>query len=151
MGEKIKLYRKKMYINLRPGRSSNNVVFILIDNREMIHIPKLTLYTENGKRLDTNSNGKLKEGYILLALVTCNSLKIDTNTSWFSQEDIEMLDKFWVNKTKSKVHHHFNTTGKIFSFGYGPKYQKTGNYGYSIGKYANKTSQKKSLQQRKIG
>ena len=150
VGKKIELHRKKKYINLRPGSSSNNVVFILIDNREMIHIPKLTLYTENGKRLDTNSNGKLKEGYILLALVTCNSLKIDKNTSWLSQEEIEMLDKFRVDKIKSKVHHHFNTTGKIFSFGYGPKYQKTGDYGYSIGKYADKTNRKKLLKQRNI-
>ena len=68
---------------------------------------------------------------------------MDKNTSWLSQEDIEMLDKFRVNKTKSKVHHHFNTTGKIFSFGYGPKYEKTGNHGYSIEKYVDKTSRKK--------
>ena len=95
-------------------------------------------------RLDIISNDKLKNGYILLGLATCNSSKMDKNTSWLSQEDIEMLDKFWVNKTKSTVHHHFNTTGKIFSFGYGPKYEKTGNHGYSIGKYADKTSRKKN-------
>ena len=39
VGKKIELHQKKKYINLRPGSSSNNVVFILIDNREMIHIP----------------------------------------------------------------------------------------------------------------
>ena len=63
---------------------------------------------------------------------------MDKNASWLSQEDIEMLDKFQVEKTKSKVHHHFHTTGKIFIYGYGPKYKKTGNYEYSIGKYADK-------------
>ena len=109
----------------------------------MIHIPKVILYTENRKQLDINSNNQLKKGYILLGLETCNSSKMDKNTSWLSQEDIEMLDKFQVNKTKSKVHHHFIITGKIFSFGYGPKYEKTGNHGYSIGKYADKNSRKK--------
>ena len=109
----------------------------------MIHIPKVTLYTENGKRLDINCSNRLKKGYILLAIATCKSSKMDKNTSWLSLEDIKILDKFQVDKTKSKVHHHFNTTRKIFSFGYGPKYNKTGNYGYSIGRYADKTSRKK--------
>ena len=90
----------------------------------MLHISKITMYAENGKRIDSNWNEKSKKGYILLGLVTSNTAKIDRESIFFSPQDINMLDKFCISKTKSKVSHHFNTTGKIFSFGYGPKYEK---------------------------
>ena len=98
----------------------------------MSQISKITLCTENGKRLDSNLNEKSKKGHILLGLVTSNSLKMDRNSVFLSPQDMEMLDKFRIDKTKSKFNHHFNTTGKIFSFVYGPKYEKNG-HGYSIG------------------
>ena len=71
VGKKIELYRKKKYINIRPGSTSNIVVFILIDNREMILIHKVTLYTENGKRLDINSNKQLKKKYCRTSGMVC--------------------------------------------------------------------------------
>ena len=113
----------------------------------MSQISKITLCTENGKRLDSNLNEKSKKGHILLGLVTSNSLKMDRNSVFLSPQDMDMLDKFRIDKTKSKFNHHFNTTGKIFSFGYGPKYEKN-DHGYSIEKYVDKTSRKKSPQQR---
>ena len=120
------------------------MIFFLIDYREMLpHMKKITLYAENGKRLDMNCNDKSKDGHILLGLATCN-LKVTENESiLLSLEDINMLEKFRINKTKMKVSHHFNTTGKIFSFGYGPKYEKTNQHGYTIGIYSDKMKKKK--------
>ena len=112
----------------------------------MLHISKITLYTENGKQLDVNCNDKSKKGHILLGLATCNSSKMDKKKVLLSPEDVEKLNKFHIDKTKSKVNHHFNTTGKIFSFGYGTKYENTNNCSYSIGKYADKMSRKKLAQ-----
>ena len=104
---------------------------------------KITLYAENGKRLDINCKDKSKDGHILLGLLT-NNLKVMENESiLLSSKDIDMLEKFRINKTKMKVSHHFNTTGKIYSFGYGPKYEKTKQHGYTIGIYADKTKKKK--------
>ena len=108
----------------------------------MLCISKITLYAENGKQLDANCNNKFKKGHILLGLATCNPSIMDKNSVMLSPEDIEKLNKFCIDKTKSKVNHHFNTTGKSFSFGYDPKYDKTNKYGYSIGKYADKKVKK---------
>ena len=84
----------------------------------------------------------------MLGLVTSNTAKVDQETIFLSSTDIDMIDKFRINKTKSKVSHHFNTTGKIYSFGHGPKYEKN-DLGYSVGQYADKTSRKKITSEEK--
>ena len=89
----------------------------------MSHISKITLYAENRKRLDSNWNEKSKKGHILLGFVTSNSSKMDRNSVFLSPQDMNMIDKFRIDRTKSKFSHYFNTTSKIFSFGYGPKYE----------------------------
>ena len=144
-GKNIMFKKKKNYFNLRPENTKGNVIFFLIDNREMLqHMKKITLYAENGKRLDINCKDKSKDGHILLGLLT-NNLKVMENESiLLSSKDIDMLEKFRINKTKMKVSHHFNTTGKIFSFGYGPKYEKTKQHGYTIGIYSDKTKKKEN-------
>ena len=40
--------------------------------------------------------------------------------------------------------HHFKTSGRIFSFGYGPKYDKNHPLNYSFDKYVDKTSSRKT-------
>ena len=58
IGKNIKFNRKKNYLNILPGTTKNNVIFFLVDNREMSNISKITLYAENGKRIDGNWNEK---------------------------------------------------------------------------------------------
>ena len=84
----------------------------------------------------------------MLGLVISNTAKVDTDANFLSPQDVNMLDKYCIDKTKSKVSHHFNTTGKIYSFGHGPKYE-TNDLGYSVGPYADKTSRKKITQEEK--
>ena len=67
---------------------------------------------------------------------------MDRNSVFLSPQNMDMLDKFRIDKKESKASHYFNTFGKFFSFGYGPKYEKN-DHGYSIGKYADKTSRNK--------
>ena len=49
VGKNIKFNKKNKFINILPGTTRNNVIFFLVDNREMSHISKITLYTENGR------------------------------------------------------------------------------------------------------
>ena len=93
VGKNIKFNKKHKFINILPGTTKNNVIF-LVNTREMSHILKITLYAENGKRLDSNWNEKSKKGHILLGLVTSNLSKMDRNLVFLSPQDMDMLDKF---------------------------------------------------------
>ena len=94
-------------------------------------------------KMANNWNDRFKEGYVLLGLATYNLSISEINSILLSSEDIEKLNKFCITKTKSKVNHHSDATGKIFSLGYGPKYEKKDKYGYSIGIFTDKTNKLK--------
>ena len=95
------LCSKKKKFNLRPENTKGNAIFFLIDYREMLsHMKKITLYAENGKRLDINCKDISKDGHILLGLVTCNLKVMENKSILLSTKDIDMLEKFRINKTK---------------------------------------------------
>ena len=89
------------------------------------HMKKNSVHAENDRQSDINCKDKSKEGHILLGLATCNLKVIENKSILLLLEDIKILEKFRISKTKMKVSHHFNTAGNFFSFGYGPKYEKT--------------------------
>ena len=143
IGENIYHSRKKKYINCHIGNTEKQVIYFLVDHRELLNHPKISLFTETGKPTNSLLNEKSIKGYILLGFATYNHNTLEDNHPLLSTNDITMLRQFRINKTNSKVSHHFNTKGTIFSFGYGPKYDKKNKHNYSIGIYADKTSRKK--------
>ena len=52
--------------------------------------------------------------------------------------DVQLANKLWVNQIKSDKSFHFDTTGKIFGLGFGPKYCIDNTTNLSIGQFAGK-------------
>ena len=86
----------------------------------MLKHPKICLFTQTGKSTKSFLDEKCNKGYILLGFAIYIQCTLEGNHPLLSTHVICLLKKFRINKTTSKVSHHFNTKGTIFSFGYGP-------------------------------
>ena len=109
------------YINFHVENIAKNVIYFLIDHQEMLNHKKICLFTETGKHTKSFLDEKCNKGYILLGFAIYNDSALKNKHPLLSPHDMCMLKKICINKTTSKVSHHFNTEGIIFSFGYGPK------------------------------
>ena len=79
----------------------------------------------------------MTKAYVLLAVVE----KVQESRQFgifFSKNEIDMCERFWNNQIKSDGSFHFRTSGKIFSLGFGPKYQVNLENNMSLAEFAGK-------------
>ena len=81
----------------------------------------LIYFDELGRRLETNTLVKQEKSYVLIGIVEKNS-DLKKNETLIDDEDLTLATKMWVNEIKTDGSFHFDTTGKIFGLGFGPKY-----------------------------
>ena len=109
----------------------------------------LIFFDELGKRMEPADVEKQEKSFVLLGMVQKNS-SLKKNIIRIDDDDIKLASKMWVNQIKADGSFHFDTSGKIFGLGFGPKYSIDEATNLSIGQFAGRkrvTSDKDARQQ----
>lgn len=134
-GVSIRSKQNDKYMNIHLQRCSRNKIFIVVALKSVCNLPGVVLFDEDCKRMNTQQAQRMNKAYVLLAIAE----KVQESQEFgihFSTDDIKTCEKFWNNQIKPDGSFHFRTSGKIFSLGYGPKYQIDNNL--SIAEFAQK-------------
>ena len=136
-GVVIKSKQNEKYMNVHIQRCSGNKVFIVVPLKSVYNLPGVVLFNEDGKLMNIHTARNLTKAYVLLAVIQ----KVQKSREFgifFSKNEIEMCERFWNNQIKSDGSFHFRTSGKIFSLGFGPKYQVNLDNNMSLAEFAGK-------------
>ena len=87
--------------------------------------------------MDRNTVEKQEKAYVLLAVVE-RSQKLQNTDLVKGASELNLANKLWVNQIKTDRSFHFDTSGKIFGLGFGPKYSIDKKTNLSIGQFAEK-------------
>ena len=138
VGSNVKIDSKNLkYKNVRIDQIPGKKLFILVNLKAVKDVHSLTFFDELGSRIEESEIDKFEKSYVLLAVIT----KKDTNKKKeisIDTSDVQLANKLWVNQIKSDKSFHFDTTGKIFGLGFGPKYCIDDTTNLSIGQFAGK-------------
>ena len=85
--------------------------------------------------MERSTIDKQEKAYVLLAMVE-KTQKLQSSKFAISNSDLLLANKLWVNQIKTDGSFHFDTSGKIFSLGFGPKYSIDEKTNLSIGEFA---------------
>ena len=124
------------YMNVHLQRCWENKNFIVVPTKSVYNLPGVVLFSEDGKLIVNHTEKSLHRSYVLLAVAE----KVQKSRHFgifINKDEIDLCEKFWNNQIKTDGSFHFGTTGKIFSLGYGPKYQII-NDTMSVGEFAEK-------------
>ena len=97
---------------------------ILVKFEEVRFNRKLCFITESGHLIQKEELSKNSDGYVVLAAINHDG-KLTLDHDPFSDKKISLARKFFYNQSNSsKKEYHYNTTGTIHSFVYGPMYHQ---------------------------
>ena len=116
-------------------------LFILINLEKVKDISNLVFFNEYGQRMERSTVDKQEKAYVLLAMIERNQ-KLQSSYFTLSNSELSLANKLWVNQIKTDGSFHFDTSGKIFGLGFGPKYLIDEKTNLSIGEFSMK---KKSI------
>ena len=111
-------------------------ILILVKFKDIMFNTKLSFITESGYLIQDREIADKNDGYVVLATIK-HDKKLITDSVSFSDVERMLAQKFFYNQVKKKNDYHFNTTGRIHSFGYGPRYNQEPVTKYSFAKFAN--------------
>ena len=136
IGQNVMYKTNNKYLNLQLENTKQKWVLLLVKFEEVMSNPKLCFFTESGYLIQQEDITKNLDGYVVLAAIN-HDTKIVNDHEPFSEEEVSMAKKFFYNQSsKSKKEYHYNTTGAIHSFGYGPMYHQDPVTKYTIAKFA---------------
>ena len=138
IGKNVKIHMKnKKYRNVKLDETVRKRIYILVSLQSVKNMPGLIFFDELGKRLDSKDLETKKKGHVLLAMAE-KSEKVLKLGTFINSEDVKLANKLWVNQIKTDGSFHFDTSGKIFGLGFGPKYFVDEQTNLSIGQFAGK-------------
>jgi len=94
---------------------------------------KIQIYLSNGRSI-IDSDIQNYSGYVVLCY-GCHYQFPKKEQKIFTNDDNKMIEHTSKNQVKATKKFHFETKGKIYSFGYAPKFCKIGNDGCSFKKF----------------
>ena len=102
---------------------------------------KISFYTETGKLIEEGKYEENDTGYVILGTIQSEQSLRDLAKT-FSVDDLNLSKKYLRNYqvVNSDKKYHFETTGKIYGFGFGPVYRYNPDTKYSIEKFAKSKS-----------
>ena len=138
IGKNVKIRMKnKKYRNVQLDEMIGRRIYILVRLKSVQSMPGLIFFDELGKRLENKDVESKKKAYVLLAMAE-KSDKVKKLGMFINSKDVDLANKMWVNQIKTDGSFHFDTSGKIFGLGFGPKYFIDEKTNLSIGKFAGK-------------
>ena len=136
IGRNVMYKTKNKYLNIQLENTKQKWVLILVKFKEVRFNPKLCFITESGDLIPQEQIANYNDGYVVLAAIN-HDTKLTTDHESFSDEELSLAKKFFYNQSNnSKKEYHYNTTGTIHSFGYGPMYHQDPLTKYSVAKFA---------------
>ena len=122
---------------LNVSNTKTNSMYLLVRLKDIIHIPKVQYHTAFGKMISKYDIDKDRgQCFVLLAMIHLDK-KTQKSKLFFEEKDMKLMKRYLRNQiTTTSKNYHFNTTGTIYGFGYGPKSNKN-EYGHSICRFAN--------------
>ena len=136
IGHNIIYKTKKNYLNIQLENTTKKWLLIVTKFEEVRSNPKLCFITESGHLISQDELTKNSDGYVVLAAINFDT-KLTNCHDPFSDDEISMAKKFFYNQShSSKKEYHFNTTGTIHSFGYGPVYRQDPITKHSVARFA---------------
>ena len=128
-------------MNLQLENTEQRWIIILVRFKKVMYNKKICFFTESVKLINENNLCKNNERYIVLGTVSCDMKLMDKHQS-FSSEELVLTKKFLYNQSNSnKKDCHFNTSGTIHSFGYGPMYHQNPITKHTIDKFTTRKSE----------
>ena len=125
------------YRNIKMSEIKHRRFFILVDLKDVVLVPNVVFYNELGKRMEPQDLEEMKNAFVLLAMAQKNDKQQNSHIC-LNEADLDLANKLWINQIKSDGSFHFETTGKIFGLGFGPKYFVDKQTNLSIGQFAEK-------------
>jgi len=111
--------------------------FILVDLKDVVLVPNVVFYNELGKRMEPQDLEETKNAFVLLAMAQKNDKQQNSHIC-INEVDLDLANKSRINQIKSDGSFHFETTGKIFGLGFGPKYFVDDQTNLSVGQFVEK-------------
>ena len=94
-------------------------ILILVKFKDIKFNSKLSFITESGFLIQDQQIADKNDGYVVLATIK-HDKKLITDSVSFSNAEKMLAQKIFYNQVqKKKNNYHFNTTGRIHSFGLG--------------------------------
>ena len=150
VGKNVRMKKKNVkYTNIQINDMKGRKFFILVNLKFVQNFSSLVFFDELGRRMDVKTVKKEEKAYVLLAVVEKSDIA-DKNNIYISTNDLKLAERFWVNQIKTAGSFHFETSGKIFGIGFGPKYSIDKKTNLSIGQFGSKkktVSESESYQQ----
>ena len=135
-GKNVRYTQKQNSWILNVSNTLTNTIYILVRLKDIFHIPKVQYHTELGTMISKYDVDKEREYcYVLLAMINLEK-KVQNSKSFIDQDDLILMKRFLRNQiSMTKKSYHFNTSGTIYGFGYGPKSNRN-EYGHSVCRFA---------------
>lgn len=135
-GRDVEYTRKGNTWVLNISNTPKNTMYVLVRLNDIFHIPKVQYHTELGKMISKYQLDKDRDHcYVLLSMIHIEK-KVKNSPSFVEQNDLQLMKRFLRNQISTTTkNYHFNTTGTIYGFGYGPKSNKN-EYGHSVCRFA---------------
>ena len=138
IGSNVKIHSKNVkYKNVRIDDMKRKKLFILVQVKNIKHVHSLIFFDEFGRRMNGDMLEQQEKAYVLLAMISVNEITSEKELL-IDNSDVTLATKSWVNQIKSDKSFHFNTTGRIFGLGFGPKYSINAETNLSVGPFASK-------------
>ena len=148
IGKNVQIKMKNpKYRNININDTAGRRIYILVNLSYVKDIPYMIFFNEFGRRLDYKELGGKKKAYVLLAMAEKNEI-VKKDEFTVSRADIQVAKKLWVNQLQKEGSFHFDTTGRIYGLGYGPKYSIDKKTNLSIGQFASKKKKKTDLEEK---
>ena len=134
--DNVKYFSTKRFMNFQIENTKQKWILILVKFKDVMNNDKLSFFSESGFLIQDKQIPDDNSGYVVLATIKHDS-KLVSNSTSFSAAEKTLAQKFFYNQCKKKKNdYHFNTTGRIHSFGYGPRYNQDPVTKYSFAKFA---------------
>ena len=78
---------------------------------------------------------KQEKAFVMVVMITKNE-SLNKREMQINETDLNLAKRLWFNQIKKDGSFHFDTTGKIFGLGSGPKYSIDKTTNLSVGQFA---------------
>ena len=109
---------------------------LIVRLQDVLEIQKISFFTETGYMIESPNKEKAKDCYVILAILQSEEALRKINSP-VTANDVNLAKKFLKNEVvPSNKSYHYETTGIIHGFGYGPVYKLNERTKHSIEKFA---------------
>ena len=109
---------------------------LIVRLQDVLEIQKSSFFTETGYMIESPNKEKAKGCYVILAILQSEEVLRKMNLS-VTANDVNLAKKILKNEViPSNKSYHYETTGIIHGFGFGPVYKLNERTKHSIEKFA---------------